>query len=58
MESFYNEDKSKIFSYINLNLINFKIENELNLKNKKNRQIDLIFNKLKELLNMKLKIVI
>ena len=35
MESFYNEDKSKIFSYINLNLINFKIENELNLKNKK-----------------------
>ena len=31
MESFFNEDKSKIFSEINLDLIKLKIKNELNL---------------------------
>ena len=48
MKSFLNEDKSKIFSKINFNLIKLKIENELNLINKtKIGRSDLIFKNLK-----------
>ena len=51
VESFYNEDKSKIFSKINLNLIKLKIENELNLLNdKKTGQSELNYNKLKRVI--------
>ena len=35
METFYSENKKKIFSNINLKLIKFKIENELNFDNDK-----------------------
>ena len=48
MEAYFNEDKSKIYSYINLNLIKFRIENELNFKNKKKiGKSEFVFNKLK-----------
>ena len=50
VESFFNEDKNKIFSKINLNLIKFKIENELNFKNKiKIGKSEFIFNKIKRI---------
>ncbi len=48
MKSFLNEDKSKIFSQLNFNIIKFKIENELDLKNKqKIGRSDLVLKKLK-----------
>ena len=49
MKSFLNEDKSKIFSQLNLDLIKFKIENELNFKNKKKiGKSEFVLNKLKQ----------
>ena len=51
MESFFNEDQSKIFTNINLNLMKLRIENELTLNDKKKYgKSDLIFNKLKKYL--------
>ena len=48
MKSFFNDDKKKIYSQINLNLIKLQIENELILDNeKKIGKSQLIFNKLK-----------
>jgi len=48
METFFSEDKSKIFSNINFNQINLKIENELILNNKnKSGKSEIVFNKLK-----------
>ena len=48
METYFNEDKSKIFSKINLNLINLNIDNELGLdKEKKIGNSVFIFNKFK-----------
>ena len=35
VESFFNEDKNKMFSKINLNLMKLKIENELSFENEK-----------------------
>ncbi len=50
METFFNENKSKIFSQIDLNLIKFKIENELNLSDeKKIGKSEFIYNKLKRI---------
>ena len=50
METFFNENKSKIFSQIDLNLIKFKIENELNLSDeKKTGKSEFIYNKLKRI---------
>ena len=44
LESFFNQDKNKIFSQINLNLLKLKIENELDFKNeKKNRKLTINF---------------
>jgi len=49
MKSFFNEDKSKIFSQLNLDLIKFKIENELVFKNKKKTgKSEFVFNKSKQ----------
>ncbi len=48
METFFNEDKSKIFSKINFNKINLKIKNELSLNNEnKLGRSEFILNKLK-----------
>ena len=48
METYFNDDKSKIFSKVNLNLINLKIDNELSLvKEKKIGSSEFIFNKFK-----------
>ena len=48
IETFFNEDKSKIFSKVNLNLIKLKIDNELSLvKEKKIGKSEFIFNKFK-----------
>ena len=50
IESFYNNDKSKIFSKINLKLVKLKIENELNfLDKKKIGKSEILFNKLKRI---------
>ena len=50
-QSFFNKDKSKIFSQINLNLIKLKIENELNLENnKKTGKSEFVHNKLKRII--------
>ncbi len=50
IESFLSDDKNKIFSQINLNLIKLKIDNELSFKNeKKEGKSLLIFNKLKQI---------
>ena len=50
MESFYNKDKNKIFSEININLMKIKVENELSFKNKKTiGKSQLIINKLKQI---------
>ena len=49
MESFFNYEKNKIFSMININLLKLKIENELTLKdNKKTGKSKFIFKKLKQ----------
>ena len=49
IETFFNEDKSKIFSQINLNLIKFKIDNELTFANEKQiGKSEFILNKLKQ----------
>ena len=56
MEMFLNEDKSKIFSKINLNQINLKIKNELSLKSQnKIGKSELIFKKLKRNINYQIK---
>ena len=48
METFFNKEKSKIFSQININLMKLKIENELNLSNKEKKgKADYIFNNTK-----------
>jgi len=48
MESFFNEDRSKIYTNLNFDLMKLRIENELNLNDeKKIGKSDLIFNKLK-----------
>ena len=48
LETFLSEDKNKIFSLINLNLMKLKIENELSfLKNKKIGKSNFILNKSK-----------
>ena len=55
-ETFFNEDKSKIFSKINFNQINLKIKNELNLRSeKKIGKSELIFKKLKRNINYQIK---
>ena len=55
IESFFNKDKSKFFSYINLNLIKLKIENELTFKNDtKIGKSEFIFNKLKKIAEYKI----
>ena len=49
MESFFNYEKNKIFSMININLLKLKIENELTLNdNKKTGKSKFIFKKLKQ----------
>tara|TARA_Y100000816_G_scaffold191227_1_gene139351 strand:+ start:198 stop:1025 length:828 start_codon:yes stop_codon:yes gene_type:complete len=56
MESFFNEDHSKIFTNINLNLMKLRIENELTLNNEKQfGKSDLFFNKLKRSLEYQIK---
>jgi len=52
IETFFNEDKSKIFSKINLNIINLKINNELSLdKEKKIGESEFVFNNFKRSVN-------
>ena len=52
MKTYFNTDKSKIFSQINLNLINLKIENDLSLNSKKKiGKIEFIFNQAKRNIN-------
>ena len=52
MESFFNEDKSKIFSEVNIDLIKLKIKNELNLdKNIKVGKSEYNINKIKRIAN-------
>ncbi len=59
IESFFNEDRSKIFSEINLNLIKLKIENELTFKNeKKIGRSEFIFKKLKQIAEYEIKKII
>ena len=49
METFFDKDKNKVFSQINLKLMKFKIDNELMLGNeKKTGKSEFIFNKLKQ----------
>ena len=49
MVSFLNEDKNKIFSKINFNLMKLKIENEIVFKkDKKIGKSEFVFNKLKQ----------
>ena len=49
MEAFFNKDRNKIFSQINLNLIKLKIDNVLTFgKEKKNGKSEFILNKLKK----------
>ncbi len=56
VESFFNEDKNKIYSLINLNLMKLKIENELSLDNdKKIGKSEFIFNKLKRFIEYEIK---
>ena len=56
MESFFNKDKSKIFSNLNLSLIKFKIQNELTYdKENKIGKSEIIFNKLKRTVEYKIK---
>tara|TARA_B100001248_G_scaffold203659_1_gene157833 strand:+ start:59 stop:1549 length:1491 start_codon:yes stop_codon:yes gene_type:complete len=46
LKTFYSEDKNKIFSYINLNLMKLKIKNQLNIKGEKLiGQSEFVFNK-------------
>ena len=55
METYFNEDKSKIFSKLNLDMIKLKIENELTLNGKKKiGKSELIFNKIRHNINYKL----
>ena len=50
IESFLNNNKSKILSKININLIKLKIENELSLNNKKKiGKSEIVFKKLKQI---------
>ena len=52
IEIFYNEDKSKIFSKIDLNIINLKINNELSLDDEqKIGKSEFIFKKFKQNVN-------
>ena len=55
VESFFNEDKNKMFSKINLNLMKLKIENELSFENeKKIGKSEFIINKLKRIVEYKI----
>ena len=55
IETFYNEDKNKVLSQINLNLIKLKIENELSINNEeKIGKSELIYNKLKRIAEYKI----
>ncbi len=50
MKTFFNNNKSKIYSQINLDLMNLKIQNILNVdKEKKDGKSELIFNNLKRI---------
>ncbi len=50
IQSFFNLNKTKIFSKINFHTMKFKIENELNFKNgKKIGRSEFVFNKLKRI---------
>ncbi len=52
IKTYFNNDKSKTFSQINLNLINLKIENELSLNSeKKIGKTEFVFNNLKRNVN-------
>tara|TARA_Y100000591_G_scaffold58192_1_gene46665 strand:+ start:59 stop:1549 length:1491 start_codon:yes stop_codon:yes gene_type:complete len=55
-QSFFNEDKSKIFSQINLNLMKLKIKNEISFYNeKKVGKSEFMFNKLKQVAKYQIK---
>ena len=55
VESFFSEDKNKMFSKINLNLMKLKIENELRFEyEKKIGKSDFIINKLKRIVEYKI----
>ena len=55
LESFFSEDKNKIFSLINLNLMKLKIENELSfLNNKKIGKSNFVLNKSKSIAEYKI----
>ncbi len=55
MEIFFNEDKSEIFSNININLINLKIENKLSLnEDKKIGKVKFFLNKSKQIADYKI----
>ena len=55
VETFFGEDKSKIFSLINLNLMKLKVKNELSLDNeKKIGKSEIILNKLKRILEYRI----
>ena len=55
VETFFGEDKSKIFSLINLNLMKLKVKNELSLDNeKKIGKSEIILNKLKRIVEYRI----
>ena len=55
IETFFSQDKNKIFSLININLMKLKIKNELNFVNeKKTGKSELILNKLKRIVQYKI----
>ena len=55
VESFFSEDKNKMFSKININLMKLKIENELRFENeKKIGKSEFIINKLKRIVEYKI----
>ena len=55
VKSFFGEDKNKIFSLINLNLLKLKIENELSFDNeKKMGKSQLLSNKLKRIIEYRI----
>ena len=54
MESFLNKDQNKIFSQINFNLMQMKVENELSIfDEKKIGKSEILFNKLKRIIEYK-----
>ena len=56
MQSYFNEDKSKIISHIDLNLLKLKIKNELLIhKEKKTGKSEFLFNKVKRIIKYEIK---